>query len=515
MKRKIGFRNPQSNHLYPSATPGGNNYAFNTKAISSDIALSFFSKDAFSKPTRTLELDIVSFTQPQIEDNILFTEYGISYSLMNRDRLAGVDLKSGINGWVDDNSINLYLKMLACESNLARSANDEIHINSSFLYDKILREGDITECILEYNSKSNEINFKRHSTSFFPINMTNTHWLLISADLKKKSITLIDNFYAQKPNEFGKKSLENIRNYLTSKAKSLNEYDFSDPSSWSLIVEKNIPRQTNYFDCGIYLMYNAFLITHNMGLNTFTQSDMKQIRKQLVVDIVLNRSISSLDKSIIPRFKIPRFKTSDLIHISNQKNYKVINPKLMEELKLQANIVSWREIGGDGHCYYRAVFISIFEKILFNKSYKIEFPKIILALRNAPLEYISFPSKVSTPKGKVFIQKHFKLIKCLEDILSDNVEVPAAHDLHSWIEEWDKSLVIASKAIVANFIFTNRLLPVSEDFVLPWNEILTEGCKVLSDDEVTNYLERMILRKIVVFPMLRVPLWIFISYLNV
>ena len=168
-----------------------------------------------------------------------------------------------------------------------------------------------------------------------------------------------------------------------------------------------------------------------MGLNTFTQSDMKQIRKQLVVDIVLNRSISSLDKSIIPRFKIPRFKTSDLIHISNQKNYKVINPKLMEELKLQANIVSWREIGGDGHCYYRAVFISIFEKILINKSYKTEFPKIILALRNAPLEYISFPSKVSTPEGKVFIQKHFSLIKCLEDILSDNVEVPAAHDLHS------------------------------------------------------------------------------------
>ena len=112
MKRKIGFDNPRSNHLYPSATPGGNNYAFNTKAKSSDIALSFFSKDAFSKPTRNLELDFVSFTQPQIEDNILFTEYGISYSLMNRDRLAGVDLKSGINGWVDDNSINLYLKCL-------------------------------------------------------------------------------------------------------------------------------------------------------------------------------------------------------------------------------------------------------------------------------------------------------------------------------------------------------------------------------------------------------------------
>jgi hypothetical protein len=180
----------------------------------------------------------------------------------------------------------------------------------------------------------------------------------------------------------------------------------------------------------------------------------------LVVDIVFNRRISSLDKSIIPRFKIPRFKTSDLIHISNQKKYKIINPKLMEELKLQANIVSWREIGGDGHCYYRAVFISIFEKILINKSYKTEFPKIILALRNAPLEYISFPSKVSTPEGKVFIQKHLKLIKCLEDILSDNVEVPAAHDLHSWIEEWDESLVIASKAIVANFIFTSRLLPV-------------------------------------------------------
>jgi hypothetical protein len=235
MKRKIG--SPRSNHLYPLATPGGNNYAF-TKAISSDIALSFFSKDAFSKPTRNLELDIVSFTQPQMKDNSLFTEYGISYSSMNRDRLAGVDLKSGINGWVDDNSINLYLKMLACETNLVRSANDGIHINSSFLYDKILREGDITECILKYDSKSNEVNFKRHSTSFFPINMKNTHWLLISADLKKKSITLIDNFYARKSSDFGMKSLENIRNYLTSKANSLKEYDFSDPRSWSLIVKK-------------------------------------------------------------------------------------------------------------------------------------------------------------------------------------------------------------------------------------------------------------------------------------
>jgi len=32
-----------------------------------------------------------------MEDPILFIEHGISYSKMNRDRLAGNDVKNGIN----------------------------------------------------------------------------------------------------------------------------------------------------------------------------------------------------------------------------------------------------------------------------------------------------------------------------------------------------------------------------------------------------------------------------------
>jgi hypothetical protein len=50
------------------------------------------------------------------------------------------------------------------------------------------------------------------------------------------------------------------------------------------------------------------------------------------------------------------------------------------------------------------------------------------------------------------------------------------------------------------FFSYQQTLTSSEDYELPWNQILADGWKLLSDDEINEYLGRMILRKRHPFP---------------
>jgi len=55
---------------------------------------------------------------------------------------------------------------------------------------------------------------------------------------------------------------------------------------WSFITPKNIPRQKNHFDCGVFACMYAKLLAQSQKLE-FSQQDMPDIRRHIAYELIM------------------------------------------------------------------------------------------------------------------------------------------------------------------------------------------------------------------------------------
>ncbi len=79
------------------------------------------------------------------------------------------------------------------------------------------------------------------------------------------------------------KCLTFLRNYVHDEAKQ-QAIDF-DFDGWENYSPRNIPRQTNGCDCGVFALKFADYLAENCQLD-FSQQDMPYFRKRMVKEIV-------------------------------------------------------------------------------------------------------------------------------------------------------------------------------------------------------------------------------------
>ena len=56
-------------------------------------------------------------------------------------------------------------------------------------------------------------------------------------------------------------------------------------STWEIQYIKDCPKQTNIYDCGVFVCTNAEHISRNAPL-TFTEKDMPYLRNKMILDIL-------------------------------------------------------------------------------------------------------------------------------------------------------------------------------------------------------------------------------------
>ena len=112
----------------------------------------------------------------------------------------------------------------------------------------------------------------------------------------KKSITLQEwkNIYSI-PSEIINPFVikESLFNYPNEDKK---ESEF-DTSGFKLQNVKDIPRQMNGSDCGMFTLKYAEYLSRNVGI-TFTQEDMPYFRRRMVYEIVNNKVIHPWENGI-------------------------------------------------------------------------------------------------------------------------------------------------------------------------------------------------------------------------
>lgn len=114
---------------------------------------------------------------------------------------------------------------------------------------------------------------------FIPLNICNTHWVSITIDFYKKTITYIDHLSEVEPS----KSAKHIQ-VLLDKYPVLKTYEVE--------TSNNNIRQTNTYDCGMFVIMDYLKFLHKEA--SYTQDHVSEMRNIMVKIATFKRLTSTV-----------------------------------------------------------------------------------------------------------------------------------------------------------------------------------------------------------------------------
>jgi sentrin-specific protease 1 len=157
----------------------------------------------------------------------------------------------------------------------------------SFLYSMLSQRG--FAAVKSWTSRGlGQADLFARSALFFPINVSNAHWCLAVADMKRRTLTYYDSLGSS-----GTRCLQTLLQYLRDEHQDKKGSALLE--EWELISpEKSSPQQANAVDCGVFTLSMLNVLHHGFELNvsevarlanSFSQADMPRIREQIQLDL--------------------------------------------------------------------------------------------------------------------------------------------------------------------------------------------------------------------------------------
>lgn len=190
--------------------------------------------------------------------------------------------------WLNDEIIHYFYLMLSkrdeymCMKNPKRKLS---HFFKSFFFTKLFDEGATNRYVYR--------NVKRWSKNvhgkdifmldkiFFPCNISNVHWACVVIYIQDKRIQFYDSMGGD-----GMHYINGLMSYIKDEWNTQKGGKLPNIDDWELIsCTKNIPRQENGFDCGVFACMFADFLSQNIPL-TFSQEDIDEYRKRIAFSIL-------------------------------------------------------------------------------------------------------------------------------------------------------------------------------------------------------------------------------------
>jgi sentrin-specific protease 1 len=195
------------------------------------------------------------------KDAVLVSAFGINITQRDIDRLHDDD-------WLNDNIINFYFHMIAHNND---SSVRSVFAYSTFFYVKLLKSG--------YSGVKdwNKVDLFSHRFIFIPIHIPK-HWCLVVVDIPNCRISYYDSNGGDNDH-----CLDTIEQFLKDAHWATKQTDLP---KFEKENKKDIPRQTNAYDCGVFVCQFADFIARNDKAG-FTQESIAFLRLQMIVEIIL------------------------------------------------------------------------------------------------------------------------------------------------------------------------------------------------------------------------------------
>ncbi|KAG0206294.1 SUMO1 sentrin specific peptidase 1 [Mortierella sp. GBA30] len=180
--------------------------------------------------------------------------------------------------WLNDEVINFYGNLILARSKESNTL-PKIHVFSTFFYKTLSEQG--YDKVRRWTKK---IKIFELDYVLIPIHCSGNHWTTAVIDMKKRRIEYYDSLLGNNP-----KCFLILRSYLEHECQDKLKKPF-DFQGWENDCPKDIPRQKNGFDCGVFTC--TFLECKSRGLDQFdfSQQNMPYLRKRIVLNII-NKSL--------------------------------------------------------------------------------------------------------------------------------------------------------------------------------------------------------------------------------
>ena len=152
---------------------------------------------------------------------------------------------------------------------------------NTFFYSKLRHNGIYTYKNVRRWSKRAKIITTEMDKIFIPIHVHGNHWCMSCINFIDSQFEYYDSLGGQ-----NSQCLTDLRQYVIDEAKHYQQIDNYDFSQWKIYIgSKEIPKQQNGYDCGVFSCKLADYKSEMIPLN-YTQNDMTYFRKRMIIEIL-------------------------------------------------------------------------------------------------------------------------------------------------------------------------------------------------------------------------------------
>ncbi|XP_037938728.1 uncharacterized protein LOC119671920 isoform X2 [Teleopsis dalmanni] len=178
--------------------------------------------------------------------------------------------------WLNDEVINFYMNLLTERSEKKNKTHGlpKVYSMNTFFIPRLLEHG--FSAVKRWTRK---VDIFEKDIIPVPVHVSGVHWCMAIIHLKNKSIKYYDSMGAPNP-----RVLNALEGYLKEESLDKKKIPF-DTSGFVIESVKDVPRQMNGSDCGVFSCMFAEFITRDKAI-TFSQEHMEYFRHKMIVEIV-------------------------------------------------------------------------------------------------------------------------------------------------------------------------------------------------------------------------------------
>ena len=182
--------------------------------------------------------------------------------------------------WLNDEMVNFTIGGMADRERARRGAEQpRVHFFNTFFVNKLCdgQDGYNYNAVRRWTTKKKlGYDLLACDKVIIPVHQ-GIHWVLAVVDLAARAIRFYDSLLGNDRGLVG-----DLKRWVRDEYKNKREEDV-DASDWTVETPKDIPRQMNGCDCGVFMLKYADFIAVGAPLG-FDQSDMGYFRKRIIAD---------------------------------------------------------------------------------------------------------------------------------------------------------------------------------------------------------------------------------------
>ncbi|XP_053950602.1 uncharacterized protein LOC128858391 isoform X1 [Anastrepha ludens] len=238
-------------------------------------------------------LVIDDFPEPEIEEEPEFIELTPEYQARIKEAIVGppdqvLVSKFNLNitrrdihtllghNWLNDEVINFYMNLLTERGETRHESHGlpTVYAMNTFFVPRLLSAGH--SGVKRWTRK---VNIFAKDIIPVPVHVGGVHWCMAIIHLKNRTIKYYDSMGTPNPSV-----LKALEQYLKDESLDKRKQPY-DTSSFEIESVREVPRQMNGSDCGVFSCMFAEYITRNREI-TFSQQHMEYFRHKMILEIV-------------------------------------------------------------------------------------------------------------------------------------------------------------------------------------------------------------------------------------